>query len=78
MFSSQLMQAGSVATLEVTDEVAERQQTNGLASTSGRRASGQDFIALGVDDRLTVSTLVRLMHDFSPACASVHGTLALQ
>ncbi|CAK0785427.1 hypothetical protein CVIRNUC_008636 [Coccomyxa viridis] len=45
---------GSVATLEATDEVAERQQTNSLASTSGGRASGQDFIALGVDDRLTM------------------------
>ena len=55
MFNTVAMQAGSTATLEANDDVRERQQSNGLASTSGGRAPGQDFIDLGVDDRLTVS-----------------------
>ena len=56
MLNTMVKQAGSTATLEATDDVAERQRSNDLASTSGGGAPGQDFLALGVDDRLTVST----------------------
>lgn len=36
-------------------EAAERQSSAGPPSTSGRKAPGQEFTNLGVDDRLTVS-----------------------
>ncbi|CAL5224194.1 g6836 [Coccomyxa viridis] len=61
------MDAGSTATLEATEEAeslsasvtdgsdaAESRRSAGQPSTSGRQAPGQDFIDLGVDDRLTM------------------------
>ena len=59
--------AGSTATLEANEEAeglsasgrdgidaAEGRRSAGQPSTSGREAPGQEFIDLGVDDRLTV------------------------
>ena len=59
--------AGLTATLEATEEAegqstpgrdgieaAEGRRSAGQPSTSGRQAPGQEFVDLGVDDRLTV------------------------